>query len=45
MLVFSGKQVITADSLEDLTPVSQYKADDGKMHEQERDTQKLWHSH
>ena len=45
VLIFSGKQVIVPDSLEDLTPVSQYKADDTKLHEQERDTNKLWRGH
>ena len=42
VLVFGGKQVVTPDSLEDITGVSQYKADDAKLHEQERDTYKLW---
>lgn len=45
VLVFFGKEVITADSLEDIMPFSQYKADDSKLHEQERDTQKLWRGH
>lgn len=42
VLVFKGKQIVTADSLEDIMSISQYKADDEKMHEQERDTFKLW---
>ena len=42
VLVFQGKQVITPDLLEDIVTVSQYKADDSKPHEQERDTCKLW---
>lgn len=42
VLVFKGKQIVTADSLEDIMSISQYKADDEKLHEQERDTFKLW---
>ena len=42
VLVFSGKQVVAADTLEDLKPSSQYKADNETLHEQERDTHKLW---
>ena len=45
VLLFEGKQVITADSLEDMPSVSQYKADDEHLHEQERDTVKLWCGH
>jgi len=44
-LIFDGKQIITEDSLEDVIATSQYKADDEKLHEQERDTCKLWHGH
>jgi len=44
-LLFHGKQIIIADSLEDLSPTSQYRADDSKLHEQERDTHKLWRGH
>jgi len=42
-LIFHGEQVVTADSLEEVSPVSQYKAETGKLHEQERDTHKMWH--
>ena len=42
VLVFGGRQVITPDALEDVAGVSQYKADDTELHEQERDTCKLW---
>lgn len=42
MLIFGGKQVIVPDSLEDSTGISQYKADDTTLHEQERDTYKYW---
>ena len=38
VLVFEGRQVVTPDSLEDVTGVSRYKADDAKLHEQERPT-------
>lgn len=42
VLVFGGRQAITPASLEDVTGISQYKADDSMLHEQERDTYKLW---
>lgn len=42
VLVFGGKQIVTPDSLEDITGISHYKADDSLLHEQERDTYKLW---
>lgn len=42
VLVFGGKQAVTPNSLEDITGISQYKADDNLLHEQERDTYKLW---
>ena len=42
VLVFNGQQIVTPDSLEEITGFSQYKADDAKLHEQERDTYKLW---
>ena len=42
VLVFEGKQIITPETLEDVAGVSQYKADDAQLHEQERDTYKLW---
>lgn len=44
-LLFQGKQVISADSLEEAAVFSQYRAEDNKLHEQERDTHKLWHGH
>ena len=44
-LIFCGEQVVTADSLEDVNSFSQYKEDAGKLHEQERDTHKLWNGH
>ena len=42
VLVFGGQQIVIPDSLEDMVELSQYKADDNKLHEQERDTYKLW---
>ncbi|MBO5351763.1 MAG: Rpn family recombination-promoting nuclease/putative transposase [Lachnospiraceae bacterium] len=45
VLVFKGKRVVLENALEDMMPISQYKADGGKMHEQERDTYKLWRGH
>ena len=42
VLVFGGKQAVAPNSLEDITGISQYKADDNLLHEQERDTYKLW---
>ena len=41
-LVFNGKQVIKDNELSDGMVHSQYKADDGKVHELERDTVKRW---
>lgn len=41
-LLFHGKQVITESTLEDSRTFSQYKAEDGHLHEQERDNMKRW---
>ena len=41
VLLFNGKQVLSADELEDQAPRSYYKAD-GKIHEIERDVAKRW---
>lgn len=41
-LIFDGKQVITPQSLDHASVHSQYKADDTKIHEQERDVAKYW---
>ena len=38
--LFDGQERIKADSLVDAQPFSQYKADDGTIHEQERDVAK-----
>ena len=38
--LFDGKEIIKADSLVDAQPFSQYKADDGIIHELERDVAK-----
>lgn len=42
VLLFDGKQVIQPETLKDTKTKSQYKADDAKMHEIERDIVKLW---
>ncbi len=41
-LVFTGEQRIVPDSLEDKIVHAQYKAEDGKLHEVERDIFKTW---
>lgn len=41
-LVFDGKFVVNPSSLEAAPTLSQYKADDSKLHEMERDVVKLW---
>jgi hypothetical protein len=42
VLVFGGKRRIKASALKDLPLRSGYKADTGRLHEQERDVAKLW---
>ncbi len=42
VLLFDGKQLVSPDALEDTKMKSQYKADDTKLHEMERDVVKLW---
>lgn len=42
VLLFDGENVVAPETLENATPVSQYKADDSKVHEQERDVAKFW---
>lgn len=42
VLLFNGKRVILPDELVETAVHSQYKADDGKLHEQERDISKYW---
>ncbi|MBQ4069710.1 MAG: Rpn family recombination-promoting nuclease/putative transposase [Lachnospiraceae bacterium] len=42
VLLFNGDEIVTPDALIDSMNFSQYKADDGKIHEQERDTFKIW---
>ena len=41
-LLFNGEERIKEDSLEDSGIASVYKAEDGKLHEQERDVSKYW---
>lgn len=45
VLVFGGKQLMKEEELSNQSPLSQYKADDELLHEQERDTFKLWRGH
>lgn len=41
-LIFNGEQRILPESLENTQVHSQYKAEDGKVHELERDVAKYW---
>ncbi|MBR6173288.1 MAG: Rpn family recombination-promoting nuclease/putative transposase [Eubacterium sp.] len=42
VLLFNGERVIRAEELEDILPKSQYKAETGVLHEEERDIAKAW---
>lgn len=42
VLIFKGKDVVHSDALQNSSVYSQYKADDQKLHEQERDVAKHW---
>ena len=42
VLLFNGKRVISENSLKETKLTSQYKAETGKQHEQERDVAKYW---
>ncbi len=42
VLLFDGRELVKEDELSDAAPLSQYKADGGKLHEQERDVSKFW---
>ena len=42
VLVFKGKQVVQPTELENTMIQAQYKAEDGKLHEEERDVAKYW---
>lgn len=42
VLLFDGEERVLPDSLVDTKTKSQYKADDSKLHEQERDVAKFW---
>ena len=42
VLVFQGKQVVKPEELCETKVLSHYKAEDGKLHEQERDVAKFW---
>ena len=39
---FGGRENIKAEDLENTLVHSQYKAEDGKLHEEERDIAKYW---
>lgn len=45
VLLFNGKEVVQPDDLENVKDKNQYKADDNKIHEQERDLSKIVKSH
>ena len=45
VLVFAGKTVVTEESLAEQTVISQYKEQNDRLHEQERDVFKNWKSH
>ncbi len=42
VLLFNGEQIIQPNDLEDFLPKSQYKAEKGALHEEERDVAKRW---
>lgn len=42
VLLFNGREIIRQEELEKTGTASQYKADDSKLHEQERDVAKYW---
>lgn len=42
--LFKGKQIVKPDDLENAQVISQYKADNGKLHEMERDVSKYWYT-
>ena len=45
VLLFDGEQRVLPEDLVDTTARSQFKADDGVLHEQERDVVKRYNSH
>lgn len=42
VLLFKGREVVRKEELEKTGTLSQYKADDNRLHEQERDVAKYW---
>ena len=42
VLLFNGEQIVKPETLKETKVKSQYKADDDKIHEMERDVVKLW---
>ena len=43
-LIFNGEDRVTEDDLEEAQTFSQYKADDSRLHEEERDVSKYWNN-
>ncbi len=44
VLVFNGESRVGENDLEEAQSFSQYKADDGRLHEEERDVSKYWNN-
>ena len=42
VLLFKGKPLVKEDKLEEASPVSYFKTDNGKLHEETRDVAKYW---
>ena len=42
VLLFHGERIVKEEDLQETGLNSQYKADDGKLHEQERDVARYW---
>ncbi len=40
--IYDGKEIVKPEELTNTAVHSQYKAEDGKLHEQERDVTKFW---
>ena len=45
VLVFEGETIVAEESLTEQTVAGRYKAENGKLHEQERDVFKRWKTH
>ena len=44
VLIFNGESRVWENDLEDAQTFSQYKADDSRLHEEERDVSKYWNN-